>query len=180
MFIPRKAIVAITAAVVLLGLLVRPAPAQSSGDPALRAEMQAMRQAINDLVAVMRKWMDESAKREFANLTIRRIDLAERQAAAIEDELRNQRTQLAQHEKTMLAGRGLIESSRQMSQMDKAGAAREILQNEATRGASEEAKGQQLMAMTQQRIQELEIELAAKRGLIKDLEAQLAREGAIK
>ena len=177
MWISRKTLIVALAAFLIAGVMTTPTLAQATGDAALRAEMQAMRQAINDLVAVMRRWMDESTKRDLVNLTIRRIDLAERQAAAIEDELRNQRAQLAQYEKQVLAGRGLIESSRQMSAMDKAGTARELLQAEAARGAQEEAKGQQLVDMTNQRVQQLEADLAQKRTQIRGLEAQLAKEG---
>jgi hypothetical protein len=150
------------------------AQAQTPGDTAaLQREMVAVKNAVNELVGLFRQFMNDAQKRELTSLTIRRIDLAERQAAAIEDQLRSLRTQLETQERAVATARGQAESNRQFAALDKEGKAAQLLAQEAARVAQEEQRAQIAVDSLTQRIQQLETELAAKKGQIRDLEAQL-------
>jgi hypothetical protein len=161
----------------LLGVVTFAGPVQAQGSAsdtaALQREMVAVKNAVNELVALFRQFMDESGRRERSSLIIRRIDLAERQAAAIEDQLRAQRSQLDTNERAIAQARGQAESLRQFAALDKDGKNAQMLANEQARAAQEEQKAQIAVDSISARIQQLEAELAVKRAQIRDLEVQL-------
>jgi hypothetical protein len=148
----------------------------ASDTAALQREMVAVKNAVNELVGLFRQFMNDAQRREITSLTIRRIDLAERQAAAIEDQLRTLRTQLETQERAVATARGQAESNRQFAALDKEGKAAQLLAQEAARVAQEEQRAQIAVDSLTQRIQQLEAELAAKKAQIRDLEAQLDKQ----
>lgn len=169
--------VSLVALVLLITLVSYGGVAQAQGGAsdtaALQREMVAVKNAITELSGLFRQFMAEAEKRERTSLTIRRIDLAERQAAAIEDQLRSMRTQLETNERAVTTARGQAESNRQFAALDKDGKAAQLLAAESARVAQEEQRAQIAVDSITQRIQQLEAELAAKKGQIRDLEAQL-------
>jgi predicted nucleic acid-binding Zn-ribbon protein len=165
-------------AVVMLCGAASPAAAQATAaDTALRQEVEAMRRSINELVGLFKQFMDETSRRDQVANLIRRIDLAERQAGQIEAEIRTLRGQLESNEKGVAQARSIQESTRYMQTLDKAGTATEVLNAEVTRAITEEQKAQAALDATNQRILQLESELNAKKAIIRDLEAQLAKTG---
>jgi predicted nucleic acid-binding Zn-ribbon protein len=174
----KMLIVPVVAMVVLCGVA---SPAQAQGganaDTALRQEVEAMRRSINELVALFKQFMDETSRRDQVANLIRRIDLAERQASQMEAELRTLRGQLDTNEKSVAQARSIQESTRYMQTLDKAGTATDVLNAEVSRAITEEQKAQAAFDVTNQRISQLESEIAAKRASIRDLEGQLAKTG---
>src|SRR5690348_5627724 len=114
-----KALVTVLGLVVCLGA-ARPAFAQgsASGDAALRQEVEAMHKSIDQLVALFKQFMDDAARRDQSTLLIRRIDLAERQIANGEAQLKSLRDELAGYEKAVTGARSLMESTRMMQAYD--------------------------------------------------------------
>lgn len=162
-------------------VISEPAVAQAvlppAGDvAALRQDMQAVRKSVDDLAAVVKQFLAESGRRERANLLLRRIEVAEQQAAGLSTELRELRADLGASERRLQQSRDRLQSARSMAGFDRGGAAAPLLQQEQDRAMADEATAQNDTVALQQRIADLENELGAKRAQIRNLEALLEKE----
>lgn len=166
----------------LLLASARPASAQNTatGDAALRQEVEAMHRSIDQLVALFKQFMDDAARRDRSALIIRRIDLAERQVAAGELQLKSLHDELSGYEKALAGAHGLMESTRSMQAYDKENKAADIFNAELTRAQSEEQKAQAGIDTTSQKVTALEADLQQKKAMVRDLELQLQRESQIR
>lgn len=143
---------------------------------ALRQDMQAVRRSVDTLVDIMKQFVAESGKRERAALLLRRLELTEQQAARLSAELQTARGVLDVSAKTIERSRSRVQSAQNMGQIDRTGAAAPLLLQEQQQAMAEEAAAQGNAAVQEQRIADLEGQLAAKKTLIRELEAALDRE----
>ncbi len=151
--------------------------APGPADPAaLSRDMQAVRKSVDDLVSVMKQFLAESGRRERAMLLVRRLEVAEQQAARLAAELRTVRGALDTGQRAVEQSRSRLQSARNMEQMDRSGTAAPMLLQEQQQAMADEAAAQNTVTAQQQRIADLEAELASKQALIRNLEAALDRE----
>ncbi|MEZ5288464.1 MAG: hypothetical protein R2712_27380 [Vicinamibacterales bacterium] len=172
-----RVVAAVSLVAALPGLAVAqdraPAPDELS---AMRQDMQAVRRSVEDLVTVMKQFLAESGRRERASVLLRRIEVAEQQAANLGAELRAARTELAEHERLVDQSRGRVQSARSMAGFDRGGANAPLLQQEETNALGAQADAENAAALIRQRIADLERDLDAKRVQVRAFEAQLEKE----
>lgn len=100
------------------------APADAT---ALRQDMQAVRRSVDALVDIMKQFVAEAGKRERAALLLRRLELAEQQAARLASDLQSARGALDVSQRTVERSRNRVQSARSMEQVDRTGAAAPLL-----------------------------------------------------
>ena len=142
----------------------------------LRQDMQAVRRSVDALVDIMKQFIAEAGRRDRAALLLRRLELAEQQAARLVAELQTARGALEASQRTVERSRNRAQSARSMEQVDRTGASAPLLMQEQQLAMADEAAAQDTATAQQQRIADLEAQLAARQSLIRTLEAALERE----
>ena len=159
------------------GALAAPQTAASPGEVSgLRQDMQAMRRSVDELVTILRQFIADSGRRERASLLVRRIEVAERQLAALTTEWRAAQAELSASDRAVAQAQGRAQSAAGMATLDRGGTAAPLLQQEHQSAMRDEADAQTAAAATRQRLAELEADIAGKRTQIRNLEAALERE----
>jgi predicted nucleic acid-binding Zn-ribbon protein len=162
----------------LLCLLLSSAPVwaqagQPPREPDARAEQAALKQTLDQIVALLSQLVQGSTRRDIASVLISRIDLSERRLAPKEQELRTLRDRKTAADNDVVQTQKGFGSLKEMEKADTTGSAAQAFEQERARLAAAVAAKQAEAAELGQQIALLEQDIAARRQAIDGMEAQL-------
>jgi hypothetical protein len=159
-------------------MLSSPAAAQAPAADmaALRDQMASVNRSVDRLVALFAEFKAEQTRMNRGNLLLRRIELAQRAVATLENNLSAAKADLKTQQDLIAQSEGMIESLRIMRLQDKTGSAASAFETERAAAQKTGQQAQQAALQSQRNVMILEQDIAARRGVIASLEAALDRE----
>jgi hypothetical protein len=158
-------------------VLAVPAPVaarQVPAQPATTPDQVALRQALEQVVVLLRQLVDQSSRRDSMTILLSRIELAERRLAPIEADLRALRQRRLTEETEQAQLQASFKSIDNMQKMDVTGGAREMFDAERLRTTASVEQKAAVIAEIDQQIWALTADIAERQRAIATMEAQFA------
>jgi hypothetical protein len=150
--------------------------AQTSDAAAVRTELAAIRQSLDQLVTTLKQLLEQNTKRDLTTALLQRLDAAERRVTQAEAALKEARLRKAEADAELVKTQTGMVAFQEMAKQDTTGSAAEAIAAEQTRmqaAAQQKATEAQILA---QEVARLEGDLAAKQRTVSDLEQALNRQ----
>jgi chromosome segregation ATPase len=149
-----------------------PVPAQST-DSAVLAEMTALRKSVDQLVAVVKLFVQQAADRDTALLLAQLIDTDERRITQMQQRIDLLRTNRTAVDAEMAQMRGAVDTYSRMAAGDPTGKAQAVMEQEKARTAAQLERKTSSISQLDDQIAQLETEIADKRNSVADMRRRL-------
>ena len=161
----------------VVGLTILTGSASAQGlDSAGRADLNGIRQSLDQLVVVVRELVQQNARRDRVAALTLRIDSLTRRLAPREDELRVLREKRQREETEGNQLRGSLETLAEMAKQDTTGSAAQAIDTERGRLNAAIDQKAALLPQLANEIARLEASVAKTRSTLDELERALDRE----